>query len=98
MPIPHNKESIAVATALAGELLGMQLIYMDGGSGAEHQISLSMIKKVKDNISIPLIIGGGLKDAKRVKEVLEAGADMVVVGTAIEQNPELILEIGEAFS
>ena len=97
MPIPRNKESIAVATALAGELLGMQLIYMDGGSGAEHQISLSMIKKVKENISIPLIIGGGIKDAQRVKEVLEAGADMVVVGTAIEQNPELILEIGEAF-
>ncbi len=98
MPIPHNKDSIAIATALAGELLGMKLIYMDGGSGADNQISLSMIKKVKKNIRIPLIVGGGIKDAKRAKEVLDAGADMIVIGTAIEQDPNVIIEIGKIFS
>ena len=98
MPIPNDKDSIAVATAMAGELLGMQLIYMDGGSGAEKQISLSMIRSVKQHIDIPLIVGGGIKDAKRAKEVLSAGADIIVVGTAVEENPEIITEIGRVVS
>ena len=97
-PIPRDKTSIAVATAMAGEMLGMKLIYMDGGSGAEHQISTEMIRQVKKNISVPLIIGGGINNKERAKEILDAGADVIVVGTAIEQNPDVVGELGTLFS
>jgi len=97
IPIPHDKESIAIATAMAGELLGMKLIYMDGGSGASNRISLKMIGAVKKHISIPLIIGGGINSAERAQEVIDAGADIIVVGTAIENDPSVIDEIGKIF-
>ncbi len=97
-PIPRDKPGIAVATAMAGEMLGMKLIYMDGGSGAAHQISTEMIRQVKKHISVPLIIGGGISGKERAKEILDAGADVIVVGTAIEQNPARIKEIGDLFA
>ncbi len=96
IPIPHNKADIAIATAIAGELLGMKLIYMDAGSGADTTISTSMISKVKENIDIPLIVGGGIKNTESAIEIINAGADIIVVGNAAEDKPELILEIANA--
>ncbi len=61
IPIPRLKDDIAICTAMAGEMLGLRLIYMDAGSGAEMPVSASMISKVKENISIPLIVGGGIR-------------------------------------
>jgi phosphoglycerol geranylgeranyltransferase len=89
-PIPYDKFDIAACTAMAGEMLGMKFIYMDGGSGALKPINPEMIKAVKSNISVPLIIGGGINNEQQMKSALDAGADIVVVGNAIEENPELI--------
>ncbi|RLD45148.1 MAG: geranylgeranylglyceryl/heptaprenylglyceryl phosphate synthase [Bacteroidetes bacterium] len=95
LPIPHEKPDIAVATAVAGELLGLKAIYMDAGSGADKTISENMIQQVKSNIDIPLIIGGGIRTAETAVNIAKAGADIIVVGNAAEDNPELIIEISE---
>ncbi len=92
-PIPYEKDSIAACTALAGEFLGLKLIYMDGGSGAEKPISKSMIKAVCATIDVPLIVGGGINSVEKAKNALEAGADIIVVGNALEKSPELLKEI-----
>jgi len=98
MPIPQSKADIAVATAVAGEMLGLKCIYMDAGSGAEHSIKDNMIARVKSSINIPLIIGGGIRDAYTAKRIVDAGADIIVVGNAAENNPDIILEIKNAIS
>ena len=96
VPIPREKNAIASSTAIAGQYLGMKLIYMDGGSGAEQPITKDMIKEVSNCIDIPLIIGGGICNAKKAIENCEAGADLIVVGNAIEKDPSLILDISQA--
>ena len=95
-PIPHDKDDIAVCTAIAGEMLGLKMIYMDGGSGAINSVSNKMITVVANNIDVPLIIGGGINSAKQAKEKCKAGADIIVVGNAIEKNNKLIQEISDA--
>lgn len=95
-PIPHDKYDIAMSTAIAGELLGQQLIYMDAGSGADYMISERMIASVKRAIDIPLIIGGGINTVQKAKSAWKSGADVIVVGNAIEKNPNLLIEITEA--
>jgi putative glycerol-1-phosphate prenyltransferase len=89
-PIPGGKNDIAVATALAGEMLGMKAIYLEGGSGAARPVNPSMIKAVRAEITIPLITGGGLDTAGKIELAFEAGADMVVIGNGCEQDPSLI--------
>ena len=98
MPIPKSKSDIAVATAVAGEMLGLRTIYMDAGSGADEAISSEMIQKVKLAVDIPLIIGGGIRDAKTAKRIVDAGADIIVVGNAAEKNPKIIQEIKKAIN
>ncbi|HEY8397703.1 MAG TPA: geranylgeranylglyceryl/heptaprenylglyceryl phosphate synthase [Flavihumibacter sp.] len=95
-PIPADKNEIALCTALAGEMLGMKLIYMDAGSGAKNPIRESMIATVADQISIPLIIGGGITDPEKAYRNCRAGADLIVVGNAIEKDPSLIREMSAA--
>ncbi|MDY6914687.1 MAG: geranylgeranylglyceryl/heptaprenylglyceryl phosphate synthase, partial [Candidatus Cloacimonadota bacterium] len=97
-PLPHNKNDIAVAHALAGKYLGYKLLYMDAGSGAKYPISNEMISAIKENTHIPLIIGGGIKDASTAKSKAEAGADFIVTGNVIEHDPDpkLISEIAKA--
>lgn len=94
-PIPSDKSSIAVATALAGEMLGMKLIYMDAGSGAKTAINSTMIKEVKKQLNIPLIIGGGINTINKVVVAFEAGADTIVIGNAIEKDPNLLIEVSD---
>ncbi len=89
-PIPANKNDIAVATALAGEMLGQKLIYLEGGSGALHPVPAEMIKAVKENISIPLIVGGGLNTSEKIQNACDAGADIIVVGNAFEKDISLL--------
>ena len=95
-PIPHDKDDIAVCTAIAGEMLGLKMIYMDGGSGAINTVSEKMITSVAKNINVPLIIGGGINSTEKAKEKCKAGADIIVVGNAIEKDSELIKEISDA--
>jgi len=92
-PIPHNKPEIAATTALAGEFLGMQLIYLDGGSGAEYGISDEMISAVQKTLSVPLIVGGGINTPEEMLKRFAAGADIVVVGTAAEKDPFILRDM-----
>ena len=95
-PIPADKDDIALCTALAGEMLGMKLIYMDAGSGAKQAITPSMIKRVSSQITIPLIVGGGIKTPEKAIENCRAGADLIVVGNAIEKDSKLLSEMSAA--
>ena len=95
-PIPYNKTDIAVATALAGQMLGLKMLYLEGGSGAANPVSANMIEAVRRAVSLPLIVGGGLRSAADVTMALKSGVDIVVVGTSIESNYALVDEIGRA--
>ncbi|MBL3654935.1 geranylgeranylglyceryl/heptaprenylglyceryl phosphate synthase [Fulvivirga sediminis] len=94
-PIPPDKYSVAACTAMAGEMLGLKLIFMDAGSGAKTAITPKMISQVNRSINVPLIVGGGIDSAYKAKESLEAGADMIVIGNAAEKNPNLMIEVSE---
>lgn len=85
-PIPADKKDIAACTAMAGEMLGLRMIYMDAGSGAENSISEEMIRFVKDSINIPLMVGGGITTPELLHEKYKSGADIVVMGTQFENN------------
>ncbi len=95
-PLPADKNEIAMCTAMAGEMLGMKLIYMDAGSGARTPITESMIEKVANCIEVPLIIGGGITDPEKAYLNCKAGADVIVVGNAIEKDASLIKEMASA--
>jgi phosphoglycerol geranylgeranyltransferase len=95
-PIPANKPDIALCTAWAGELQGKHIIYMDAGSGARTPISEEMIHKVSSQIQIPLFVGGGITTPEKVYNNCKAGANIVVVGNAIERDPMLIKELAQA--
>lgn len=95
-PIPSDKNDIAMCTAMAGEMLGMKLIYMDAGSGAKRPITESMIKIVSDNIIVPLIVGGGIVHPEKAYLNCKAGADVIVVGNAIEKDAAIIKEMSDA--
>ncbi len=91
-PIPSHKDDIAIATALAGQYLGLKMIYMDAGSGAKNPVPASMIQGVKAQLDIPLLIGGGLNTTEKIETACAAGADMVVVGNALEKDLSLLTE------
>jgi phosphoglycerol geranylgeranyltransferase len=95
-PIPADKNDIAVCTAMAGEMLGMKLIYLDAGSGAKRPVSESMISQVAAGIQLPLIVGGGITDPEKAFQNCKAGADIVVVGNALEKDPALLSEMAAA--
>ena len=92
-PIPYGKPDIAVATAIAGEMLGLKAIYLEAGSGAEQHVSAETVQAVKQNVSVPLIVGGGIRTPRQVELLFSSGADVLVIGSAIEQNPEMLLDL-----
>lgn len=92
-PLPITDINHIVDTAKAGELLGMQLIYLEAGSGAKNQISTEIIRSVKTELSIPLIVGGGIKSVTQMKKAYDAGADLVVIGTAFEESELFFSEL-----
>ncbi|MEM6395398.1 MAG: geranylgeranylglyceryl/heptaprenylglyceryl phosphate synthase [Bacteroidota bacterium] len=95
-PIPANKPSIAAATALAGSLLGLRLIYLDAGSGAARAISPATIEAVRAEVDLPIFVGGGIRDIETAKATLNAGADLIVVGNGLEDKPEWLPELAQA--
>jgi phosphoglycerol geranylgeranyltransferase len=94
-PIPNNKPDVAAATAMAGEMLGLKVIYLDAGSGAQNPVNENIISAVKKHVDVPVIVGGGLNTIAKASNALAAGADMIVVGNAIESNPGFLLEISQ---
>lgn len=90
--IPSDKPEIVVATAMAGEMLGLGIIYLEAGSGASNHIPVKIISAVRKNISVPLAVGGGIKKAKEVDAIFKAGADLIVLGNGCEENPDLLAE------
>jgi phosphoglycerol geranylgeranyltransferase len=92
-PIPHDKPGIAACTAMAGEMLGLKLTYLDAGSGAMNPVSPEMIAAVRQSVDTPIIVGGGINSIKKAKNALSAGADVIVVGNGIEENVDLLREI-----
>jgi phosphoglycerol geranylgeranyltransferase len=96
VPIPHDKTDIAICTAMAGEMLGLKLIYLDAGSGAHLPVSERMIKEVNKHVNIPVIVGGGINRPDLAITACKAGADIIVVGNAIEKDPALLEKISNA--
>lgn len=96
--IPRDKNGITVATAIAGELLGNKLIYLEAGSGAKLPVPQEMIEAVKKHISIPIIVGGGLRTKGDIQSAIKAGADIIVVGNILEKEPELMVEFGKVIN
>ena len=94
-PLPSNKPEIAACTALAGELLGMKLIFAEAGSGAQNAVPEEIIAAIKEVISVPLIVGGGIRSAEQARKSCNAGADIIVVGNILEKEPALVNEIAE---
>jgi putative glycerol-1-phosphate prenyltransferase len=90
VPIPSDKVEIAVATAIAGEQLGHKLIYLEAGSGAMEPVPSKMIKEVRTNISIPLVVGGGIRTEKAITDACKSGADVIVIGNILEERADLI--------
>lgn len=85
-PLPADKPDLAAATAMAGEMLGMKAVYLEAGSGALNPVSKQIISTVKQSVDIPVIVGGGIKTAQQMQTAFDAGASVVVIGTAFENN------------
>ena len=85
-PLPRAKPAIAVAHALAAQYMGMKLVYLEAGSGARQSVPPEMVRMVKSQVDIPVIVGGGIRDAKTVREKLEAGADIIVTGNMLRNG------------
>jgi phosphoglycerol geranylgeranyltransferase len=90
--IPSDKTEIVVATAMAGEMLGLSIIYLEAGSGASKHIPVSVIRAVRENISVPLVVGGGIKNDKDIEDIFNSGADLIVLGNGCENKPQLLTE------
>lgn len=92
-PMSRKNVQAIVDTAKAGELLGMKLIYLEAGSGASHPVSTEIISKVKNDLNIPLIVGGGIRSKQQLENAYHSGADVVVIGTAFEENESFFDEL-----
>jgi len=95
-PIPSDKPDIAISTAIAGEMLGLKYIYLEAGSGATKKTTTQIIEGVKNHISIPLIVGGGLKTTSDIKQAINSGADIIVVGSAVEEDSSILPDLVKA--
>ncbi len=90
--IPSDKSDIIVATAIAGEMLGLNMIYLEAGSGALSPVPDPVIKSVRENISVPLAVGGGIRTKKEVEDIFSAGADLIILGNGCEKDPDLLAD------
>ena len=96
-PLPQHYNQLIVNTAIAGQFLGMQSVYLEAGSGAPKSIACNIIEEVKSNISVPLFVGGGFDSVDKCENAMNAGADCIVVGNALEEDPELLIDLSILF-
>ena len=94
-PVPRKKSDLALAYSMAAEFLGMRVIYLEAGSGADSHIPLDFIMKVKKLTDLIVIVGGGIRTAQDAKEVSQAGADIVITGTVVEETEDAYKKIKE---
>ncbi|MEX0988094.1 MAG: geranylgeranylglyceryl/heptaprenylglyceryl phosphate synthase [Bacteroidales bacterium] len=94
-PIPFGKTDLAVATAMAGEMLGMKAIYLEAGSGAAKTVGIEMISEIRKSVSLPVVVGGGIRTVEDAERVYQAGADLIVIGTQLEESPGTIKEFAK---
>ncbi len=92
-PLPERKKDIVLATALAGEYMGNRLIYLEKGSGAPEPPDPGLVRSVREILTVPLIVGGGITSPAAAEKLYRAGADMIVVGNAIEKKASLVKEM-----
>ncbi len=92
-PLPDHKPDLAVATAMAGEMIGMQQLYLEAGSGADHPVPVDIVKSVAEAVQIPVIAGGGIRSAAQAQSLWQSGANMIVVGNGVERNPDFISDL-----
>lgn len=97
-PIPFDKSDIAVSTALAGQMMGCKAVYLEAGSGAARPVSTMMIDKVRQNIDIPIIVGGGITTPDAMDKAFKAGADIVVIGTILEREPSILNDFAKVLT
>ncbi len=95
-PIPMERVEITVAHALAGQYLGMKLIYLEAGSGAIHPVTTEVIKAVRAAIDLPIIVGGGIKTPEKARDAVEAGASIIVTGNILEEDDNCVQEFADA--
>lgn len=93
IPLPNDKPGLAVATALAGTMLGLRHLFLDAGSGAKKTVSKQVISAVRSHTQCPLIVGGGINTVAKANIAWKAGADVVVLGNGVEKNPNLLIEV-----
>ena len=86
LPLPRDKEDIVAAHAMAAEMLGMKMIYLEGGSGAREAVPGALIRAVRSSVELPVICGGGIDTPEKAKLAADAGADIIVVGSAFERD------------
>jgi phosphoglycerol geranylgeranyltransferase len=96
-PIPAHKPEIGACTAMAGEMLGLQIVYLDAGSGAQKSVPSEFITAVKSHTEVPLWVGGGIKTTEMAYNALKAGADTLVIGTGLEKNPAFLRELSDVY-
>ncbi len=94
---PLNSTESIINTAIAAELLGFKIVYLEAGSGAKKNINITLIKKVKRNINIPLIVGGGIDNVAKAEQTIKAGSNMLVVGNVLEKNIHLLTQLSLLF-
>ncbi len=93
IPLPNSKPQLAVATALAGKFMGMKFFFLDAGSGAKATVAGEVIAAVKSAVRLPVIVGGGINSLEKLKSTFQSGADIAVIGNAIERNPSFLEEV-----
>lgn len=95
-PIPMNRSDVAIAHALAGQYLGMKLIYLEAGSGAKEPVSVSLVRQVHETVDVPLIVGGGILTPEMAAERVKAGASIIVTGSVTEKDSTLMADFANA--
>ena len=95
-PLPRTKTDIAMAHALAAEYLGMKAIYLETGSGSDESVPIDMVSDVANYVSLPIIVGGGIRDPVLARKIVEAGASFVVTGSLVEDDVGLLEEVSQA--
>lgn len=95
MPIPSDKPEIAACTALAGQMLGLKTMFLDAGSGAHYAVPETVIRAVRKTVETPLIVGGGIDTVAKASAAFHAGADVIVIGNAIEKDPAFLEELAQ---